>query len=50
VFIKGTAANSNDFSKVMHDVFPDGKYPATTVVNVTYSPELIEIQGVAVVP
>ena len=49
VFIKAAPVNSNDFAKVMRDLFPDGKYPASTVVTVSYSPELIEIQGVAVV-
>lgn len=49
VFIKAAPVNSMDFAKVMRDLFPDGKYPACTVVTVSYSPELIEIQGVAVV-
>ena len=50
VFIKADPANSDDLVKILKEVFPDGKYPASSVVTVAYAASLIEIQGVAVVP
>jgi enamine deaminase RidA (YjgF/YER057c/UK114 family) len=49
VFIKSDPANSAVLVKMLQEIFPDGKYPASTVVTVAYAGSLIEIQGVAVV-
>ena len=49
VFIKSDPANSAVLVKLLQETFPDGKYPASTVVTVAYAGSLIEIQGVAVV-
>lgn len=49
VFIKADPGNSADVVKLLQETFPDGKYPASTVVTVAYAGSLIEIQGVAVV-
>ena len=49
VFIKADPGNSADLVKLLQEIFPDGKYPASSVVTVAYAGSLIEIQGVAVV-
>jgi enamine deaminase RidA (YjgF/YER057c/UK114 family) len=49
VFLKSDPSNGDDLVKILHEVFPDGKYPASTVVTTAYAPSLIEIQAVAVV-
>ena len=50
VFLKSDPSNGDDLVKILREVFPDGKYPASSVVTTAYSPSLIEIQAVAVVP
>ena len=43
----------DEFVKLRHDVFPDGKFPASALISVSGLAQpglLIEIQGIAVIP
>lgn len=43
----------DEFTKLRHDMFPDGKFPASALITVSHFAQpglLIEIQGIAVIP
>jgi enamine deaminase RidA (YjgF/YER057c/UK114 family) len=50
VFMKSDPSNGAALTRILEELFADGKYPASSVVTVAYAGSLIEIQGVAVVP